>query len=252
MRKWISLPFLIVSLAALGSLACSRWEASGTPETALEGRYRSEEQWIAGEIVLDMLEMIQWRTSPASKSDDLKLVVEPLPAGAVSGVRVSFTLPPRGASTSEIVWRNHIWSAEDYTEVARSALLAAGHSASGGAPSTDERSLAALLTPLATAIEAENERASARLQRSMLDADAHEEAALVVGVLALREAAGEFSDLRQLYHVQRGRPRYRLMNLIRKRRILVGSHVWLSKPRFRPRFPRRLVSCWRNTSAGPE
>jgi predicted small integral membrane protein len=45
-------------------------------------------------------------------------------------------------------------------------------------------------------IAAEARRVAARLNADPLDAEAHEEAALVVGALALREAAGEFSDAR--------------------------------------------------------
>jgi hypothetical protein len=58
--------------------------------------------------------------------------------------------------------------------------------------------IGALLEPSPETIHRENQCISARLKDDMRCADAHEEAALLVGSFALREAAGIFSDTRRL------------------------------------------------------
>jgi tetratricopeptide (TPR) repeat protein len=56
-----------------------------------------------------------------------------------------------------------------------------------------------LLDPVSTVIEAENQRISSRLATNMLDAEAHEEAALLLGALGLKEGYFyRFADLRQV------------------------------------------------------
>src|SRR6266540_2659064 len=159
LRRVLSLAVLVVLAVVLAGLVWSRWGSLAAPEAALEGRYRTEEQWIAAEIAQDILEMAQYAKDPRSSSEVGRFAVEPL---------------------------------------ARNALDASGEVRSAVAPSNDETTLAALTSPLADVIEAQNQRVSQHLTASMADADADEEAALVVGALVVREASEVFWDVRQL------------------------------------------------------
>jgi hypothetical protein len=88
---------------------------------------------------------------------------------------------------------DHIWSPASYVPLA-SALVSKRTACEAADPSI----AAALLEPTRTVIQRENARVSARLRANMTCADAHAEAALILGTLALREAAKTFNDPRRL------------------------------------------------------
>jgi hypothetical protein len=199
-RKAITLGILLVLLGVLGRVAWLRWGQLGAPQAKLEGAYRSEEQWIAGEIVRDIVEMTAFAAAPGRPpSDSIDFSIEALPpGGATAGVRVAFSPAGRRRMEHAVEWRRHIWAPEDYQDLARAVLAALGQRAATTTGDADEDLLTALLNPRARVIETQSQRVSDRLKRSMLDPEAHEEAALVVGALGLREAAGYFWDVRQL------------------------------------------------------
>src|SRR5687768_9084288 len=100
----------------------SRWgRRLGAPEVALTGAYRTEEQWLAAEIVQDIAEMaLHAKKLPTS---DLGFTIDSLPAGtAPRGVRVSFKLGSAGPLNHDVKWQRHIWSPLDYEELAHSVL----------------------------------------------------------------------------------------------------------------------------------
>ncbi|HEY7515404.1 MAG TPA: hypothetical protein VIC87_13045, partial [Vicinamibacteria bacterium] len=195
LRKWLTLGVLVALTVVLGWLAWSRWGTLGAPRAELAGRYGTEEQWMAGEIVQDLVEMAAAAGGRKDASSiDVSIQARPSPAGVI----VSLALDRAGPARHELVWRDHVWAPETYLELARAALPSVARSPAGSPPSESEAALEALLTPLPSVIESENQRVSDRLTRSIADPDAHEEAALVIGALGMREAAGAFGDVRQL------------------------------------------------------
>ena len=194
-RKGLSAVVLLVLVALLANMAWSRWGQLGAAPATLESRYRTEEQWLAAEVSSDILEMalLAARRPPAEKLD--VTVLTPA-AGALPGVQLSFRLDGKDV-TQPIQWQEQVWAPESYAPLAR-MILTAPRQGSGAAPALDQTLLEALLSPLPRVIETQNQRVSARLATSMTDPDAHDEAALVIGSLAMREAAGEYWDVRQL------------------------------------------------------
>jgi hypothetical protein len=195
LRKWLSLGVLVVLASALGWLAWMNWGTLGAPRAELAGRYKTEEQWIAGEIARDLAEMAAH--AGGRRADDRSLAFS-IEAPSPGGVRVSFTLGDAGPASHEIRWGDHVWAPDTYEDVARGALTAVGRNPTPASPSESEATLTELLTPTAGVMETANQRISGRLAESMLDPEAHEDAALLVGALALREASGPFWDVRQL------------------------------------------------------
>lgn len=194
-RTALSAVVLLVLLAVLGNIAWSRWGQLGAPAAALETRHRTEEQWLASEVSSDIVEMALLAAG-RSPARDLDVSVVAPPLSAPPGVVLSFDLDGK-AVTHTIQWQEHVWAPEGYRPLAQLVLAAPGARAATS-PALDEGLLAALLNPLPRVIETQNQRVSSRLAASMADADAHDEAALVIGSLAMREAAGEFWDVRQL------------------------------------------------------
>lgn len=88
-----------------------------------------------------------------------------------------------------------IWSPDLYEDFAR-ALLGRVSGASSRADRNDLSVLEALTDLRASTIEAENERISEMLEWKFNDPELHELAAVVLGTFALREFAGDFSDVR--------------------------------------------------------
>jgi hypothetical protein len=109
------------------------------------------------------------------------------------GVLALFEVAPPQRAPISIRISDHIWAPGAYVPVALDAA-GAGPSCADVPPSI----LDALLEPTRDVIQRENARVSARLRENMRCADAHAEAALLLGTLALREAASVFNDPRAL------------------------------------------------------
>jgi hypothetical protein len=193
LRKWFSVTVLLALVATLANIAWSRWGQLGSPQATLEGRHRTEEQWLAAEVASDIMEMALLAAG-RPPADNLDVGGVALPAGGPPGVKLTFKLDGKEVSQA-IQWEEHIWAPEGYAPLVRIVLASRP---GGAATASDERLLEALLDPLPGVIETQNQRVSARLAASMADADAHDEAALVIGSLAMREAAGAYWDVRQL------------------------------------------------------
>jgi hypothetical protein len=133
--------------------------------------FPDEQTWIVREIAQDVLEMVRFAKSRAKAGPPVRPVVSPSP---------------------------HVWAPEAYAELAR-ALMKADSLAAAPESGTPGRPVLERLTDLrAPVIEAENQAVSKRLTAQVLDARAHEEAAVVAGALALRESARSFSDTRRM------------------------------------------------------
>jgi tetratricopeptide (TPR) repeat protein len=117
--------------------------------------------------------------------------VRQVPRG--EGMLARFEVVPQGRGPIHVDITDHIW--------APAAYLPAAVEAAGTGPSCVDSPpaiLDVLLEPSRDVIQRENARVSARLRENMRCADAHAEAALLIGSLALREAASVFNDPRRL------------------------------------------------------
>lgn len=164
----------------------------------LDWAYATEEAWIVGETSRDIVEMALYaRTRSLPADDDLKFSVVASPVAGVAAPRHQVSFAPPGAALvkSELTFSDHIWAPTAYEPLARAALQSLNLRAA--APSDGNALAEALRNPRSVVLETESRRVSDRLERAMLDAGAHEQAALILGTLALREAAGRFSDPRQ-------------------------------------------------------
>lgn len=122
---------------------------------------RSEADWIAHDIIAELSRM------PGVKR--LKATAErPLTAA-----------------------RLHMWDPDGYVEVAQTMMSPARHASTGSV-----ELLSALTTPRIDVLEGANVEISSRMSADPLSSAAHEDAALLIGMFALREAAGAFSDTR--------------------------------------------------------
>ena len=196
-RKAITLVVLLALLGVLGVVVSNRWGSIGAPEATVAGRYSTEEQWIVAEIAQDIVEMASYASDQRRKTGGFDFVIDG-PQGEPPSAKVSFLLPGgTGRLSHEVVIRNHVWSSEDYEPLAIAVLKGLGLEGFGAPGSTDETALAGLTNLRSRVMETQNQQVSARLRSSMLDADAHEDAALLLGALALREASGHFWDTRQ-------------------------------------------------------
>jgi tetratricopeptide (TPR) repeat protein len=167
----------------------------GAPPAELKSAFHTEEEWMVGEIVRDIAEMGQFARASRFDPASVKIVVSRA-AGPADAWSATVTLPGRAVVAVELPLRTGVWSPAEYEPVARRVMEGLGGKE---APSNDETLLGTLRDLRAGVIERENQRISKRLEQGMSSSAAHEEAALLMGAFALREAAGWFSDHRQMF-----------------------------------------------------
>jgi hypothetical protein len=165
-----------------------------------EAAYATEEDWLVAEIARDVAEMALYaksRSVPDAASLAFAFRRNPDAAGAPRTFGISLR-PTAGTPPLEhtVALADHVWSPRTYEPLARALFQRLKVSGSAAAAAGTGSALAALTDLRATVIEGENVRVSAWLARDMASAEAHEQAALVVAALALREAAGSFQDRR--------------------------------------------------------
>jgi hypothetical protein len=184
---------------AAGGTAIEPWRFVLRPQLLkVDWVYPNEEAWIVGTTARDIAEMMVYaanRSLPAEK--DLAFSAKAAPAGDPGVPRYSVSLSPRpGVPVSvTLTFSDHIWSPERQEPLATEMLKVLGLAATG--TSGESRVLEALADPRSGNLERESQRVSRRLAEAMLDPAAHEEAAVILGALALREGAARFSDPRQ-------------------------------------------------------
>ena len=151
-------------------------------------RWTTEQAWIVAEIAGALVNM----TAPAPtvhRTARVRVEADPRATG-----RAGYTIRVPSGRTLSVDITDHIWAPQHYVPVAVALLPRSRIAACDSASPLVGR----LLDLEADVIQRENIRISARLKTDMRCAPAHEEAALLLGALALREAAGPFSDPRRL------------------------------------------------------
>ena len=193
---------LTVSLLALFA-GCSR--VSLFLSSLRPSNQPTEQRWIIGSIVRDCANLAAFAAAPERWSDLPASAVEVrekwgVPAG--EGYAVSIKLPEGEPVAGDLKITATVWSPELYGPLVRAlnarlkAAPPAGNGPAGGQPDADL--LNALSNPLTAQIEAQNQRLSGWLQAHPLDARGHQQAALLLGTLALRENSGLFWNPRGL------------------------------------------------------
>jgi hypothetical protein len=170
-RNVVGAAILPVLLAALGYRLYTRGAGSlGAAPSAVTTAFRTEEQWIVGEVARDLDDMVRFARTGAPSASPTSL---------------SPPFPAEGP-----------WSHRSYEPFARTLLQAQGVVRAPAPPSNDEALLEALTELGGRKLAQESVRASEALRRDFTNPDRHEEAALLVGAFALREADGHFADAR--------------------------------------------------------
>ena len=177
------------------------------PRSGFEAPWATEQEWLVDLIVRDIAEMValaKTRALPEPQALTVKVSQrgdgEPLRPPV--DVSVSFAagsgLEPTVVSET-LRFTEHLFAPSQYADIAR-RLLGKGPDPKrqGGPapPARSERLLAALLDLRAPVLLEQDHALSARLEEDLLDAEAHGEAALLLGAFSLRDAAGCFTDTR--------------------------------------------------------
>jgi tetratricopeptide (TPR) repeat protein len=153
-------------------------------------RYQTESEWIVGAVATDIAEMV----AVALKKPVPSLEVRTREAG-----KYTITVKSWGGGeiTSEVeLAAKYAWSPDAFKPFALALL---GNNAGKAKSETTDNSLpAALLDPTPEVIIREDLRVSNALGKDLLSPDNHDQAALVISALVLRESAESFSDIRHL------------------------------------------------------
>ena len=156
---------------------------------------RTEQQWLVDEIVRDIAEIILFAHEPATTAEQLRVeTASESPGSSTFRVRVE---APGGKFEKTLELQHYLWSASSYSALA-AEMLAIWPARAAETVAPDLALLNSLTTGDSTVIVRQSKRVSELLSRRPVDADLHEQAALIIGSLALREAAGDFADTRRL------------------------------------------------------
>jgi len=156
-------------------------------QTPASWRYGSEQEWIVSDIVSSLAQL----SSRARSKPIGNVHVSALPPAGTSPRFLVETAV--GTSTLEI--HDHIWAAANYIPLlTRWGLPRRPRSA----PAATSGLLSALTTPRVPLLEASNIELQRRLSAATPGPQDYDDAALLLGVLALREGPGQFADVRHL------------------------------------------------------
>jgi hypothetical protein len=173
--------------------ACQKTDqAPSSPPVATP--YPTEEEWIISSVCRNAFELLSY----AKDKKGERVTAEQVDLRKVPGDVLAYEVTVHGPQTTveaTLHWPNSIWSPAAYLPFCQAAAQALNL---GPAPAATAQGnpLHDLLDFSETAIEAENHRISQWLTDDPANADAHEQAALVLGTLAMKENSGFFWDPR--------------------------------------------------------
>lgn len=168
------------------------------PRHLISSEHKNETEWMLHDIVSNIVEMICYsRFDTGFSADDIAISILEAEKNSYD---ISIVLPSQESGFEvriEIVpGNNHIWSPSVYTEVAQQVLAVLDLAVPAPQKENDLNILHILQDVSLEILENENIRISKILVENMLDVHAHEEAAVLLGMLALREYAGIYTDVR--------------------------------------------------------
>lgn len=204
MRRTVSLGLLAVAAAGLVYVVRARGidrmllqgTRLGAPPSAVTTPWKTEEEWLAGEVARDIVEMAHFaRHGRPPAPGDVSAEAKATGAPGTSPLRITIHAKATPDATLDLPLA-FIWDPTEHAAVARLAADRLGLRPQAPLAAADAGSLAPLAELTPGVVEAENHRVSALLSARPWDSAAHESAALVLAALALREAAGLFHDVR--------------------------------------------------------
>jgi tetratricopeptide (TPR) repeat protein len=186
----VSIVIIFAGALLIALASCNRSPVANEP---------TEQRWIVESILRDIAGMALYagdRKGAPLPADGL--MIESLPADAKGyHYKITLHLPGKGLSVRQQVdIGGAIWAPESYTPVARELLEKLQVAEKADATPLRENPLQPLVSPLAANIQRENLRVSTLLTEHPLSPEAHEQAALIIGVLGMRENSGDLWDTR--------------------------------------------------------
>ncbi len=174
-----------------------------------ETDWQKEDHWIIQSILTDIYGMLAFQADSGRFSyDDLEIDIETVLQQQFKGLKNPKVYQVEAAfpkTHEKIILKlnvnvdgAHLFAPQLYWDWTRTLIdlmvpdLPASFPSSSGSTAT----LAALLTPTSEVIAKESERLSRELEANSIDPYLHLEAALLVGMMSMRETAGMFTDLR--------------------------------------------------------
>ncbi len=168
-------------------------QAEPTPQTRPEptSTAQNEPAWIVQSILHDIAEMAVFaKAHTPLAANALELQSLPADAGGYHYVARVHLPGIAEAASVPVDITGSIWDPVAYQPAARALLDQLGLAGNADGITVHESAVRTLVAPLPSNIQRENQRVSAMLSAHPLSPEAHEQAALVVGVLGLRENSG--------------------------------------------------------------
>ena len=153
--------------------------------------YQSEDQWIVTQTAREVIDLARFATSPAP-TPPAQLVLSGVAIDPANPQRLAFRV---GARDVSIDLRTYVWDPDAYVTLARAE--GAGSLAAGTRPASGSDDVAAtLLAFTVERFQVQNDAISIALQKDYRNPSNHENAALLLSALALREVSRFFYDPR--------------------------------------------------------
>ncbi len=170
-----------------------------TAKNTLTSEYNNENEWIITEILTDIAKIICYKKHSVNFSpDDISISLK---RSDNADYEVSLKLPGQQDTFKTIISinkNNHIWSEKVYTDFANELIVAMGlNNTINNKIDTDLYIFNFLLNTSIENFERQNKIISGKLEANIFDANAHEEAALLLAMLSMREYAGVYTDIRK-------------------------------------------------------
>ncbi len=191
----IRLGALLVLLSLFAACHPSTFlRGASAPPPSVKTPFHTEQEWIISSICRNIFELLSYANDKKGESitaDQLTLTQVP---GDVLAYDVSLRRA-QGTVQARLQWPASIWSSSAYQPFCQAAAQALKLGPASSA-SAQGNPLHALLDFSESAIEAENQRISQWLNNDPANPAALEQAALVLGTLAMKENSGPFWDPR--------------------------------------------------------
>ncbi len=216
-RRTLLLALLAVALAAvlvqqrggLGAPSPPPEPPTPTPLPAFQSPWGTEQEWLVDQIVRDVTEMalyMQTRRLPEAQARGLEVKATVRPGDAPDAVLVEIPLVevplagPRRFS-GRLRLHEHVFDPRVYAGMARELAYGPDYDVGVCLPplprkSSEDRRILQALTDLRTVVLVREDKALSHRLETAPDAEAHEQAALLLGAFALRDHAGASTDTR--------------------------------------------------------
>lgn len=175
------------------------------PGVDVTWKWQSESTWLVDQVARDIAEICLFASHPKASAEELASLdvkVESVSHGDTSFlVSASAARAKKDKTSTTLPLSGYLWAPENFVPWAQAIQkgwkATSQKSKQAAETGTSGLELAKKLQePTSAVLMEESHRLSKELNQAPLDAGLHDQSALLVGALALREAAGAFSDAR--------------------------------------------------------